>query len=442
LQPETYEAFIGQRSRWCQGMFQLFLMKNPVFKPGLKVIQRLAYLSSMTYWFFPLPRMIFMFAPLLHIFFDVKLFISTVEESIAYAATYVIVNTMIQNELYGHVRWPWMSELYEYVQGVYLVKAIAAVVASPGKPTFNVTAKGLSLENDHLSGMAWPFIISFILLLLGVVTAAWRYAFEPGVNSIMLVVGLWALFNLSIAGAALGVVAERRELRRHPRLAVARRGRISFDGYSADAAIENVSAGGCAIRVPAAAVIGNALHGGKARGRLTIRRADGGVEMQTLDVVRMRVERDGNTLIIGLKFDALTPSVYPVLADLMYGDAQALAKFLAGRRKHMGIVRGTLVFLRWSACEPVRAFYCLFARWHRSGVARFMTGAPAVTSVSRTGVAVDPVGMRTDRAIGARAPLLIESPPISPDASEGDAGFMQPPIPGFGYADPLLVPRA
>ena len=86
---------------------------------------------------------------------------------------------MIQNELFGHVRWPWMSELYEYVQGVYLVKAIGSVVASPRKPTFNVTAKGVSLDAEHLSSLAWPFIAIFIVLLLGVATAAWRYASSP-----------------------------------------------------------------------------------------------------------------------------------------------------------------------------------------------------------------------------------------------------------------------
>ena len=266
LQPETFKSFIGQRSRWCQGMFQLLLLKNPALKPGLTPIQRLAYLSSMTFWFFPLPRLVFMFAPLLHIFFDVKLFISTVEESIAYAATYVVVNTMIQNELFGHVRWPWMSELYEYVQGVYLVKAIGSVVASPRKPTFNVTAKGVSLETDHLSGLAWPFIAIFLVLLLGVATAAWRYAFEPGVTNVMLVVGLWALFNLLIAAAALGVVAERRELRRHPRLAVSRRSSVCFDGHTADATIVNVSAGGCAIRVAAADFIESPMQVDKSHG--------------------------------------------------------------------------------------------------------------------------------------------------------------------------------
>jgi cellulose synthase (UDP-forming) len=32
LQPETFASFVGQRSRWCQGMFQILLLKNPAFK--------------------------------------------------------------------------------------------------------------------------------------------------------------------------------------------------------------------------------------------------------------------------------------------------------------------------------------------------------------------------------------------------------------------------
>ena len=360
LQPETFESFIGQRSRWCQGMFQLFLMKSPLFKRGLKPIQRVAYLSSMTYWFFPLPRLIFMVAPLLHIFFDVKLFVSTVEESIAYVATYIVVNAMMQNHLYGHVRWPWMSELYEYVQGVYLIKAIASVIASPRKPTFNVTAKGISLDSDHLSPLAWPFLIAFVVLLAGVVTAGWRYAFEPGVNGVMLVVGLWALFNLIIAAAALGVVAERRELRKYPRLAVARRGKVSFEDYAVEVEIVNVSAGGCAIRVPGAAFFGSSLLVGKSRGRLTIEGVGGRDESRALEVTIVRAESCDNSAVVGLKFEIRTAADYLALADLMYGDADALAKFLIARRRHMGIVRGTLVFLRWAITEPFRAFYYLF----------------------------------------------------------------------------------
>src|SRR3954471_18919597 len=121
----------------------------------------------MTFWLFPLPRLLFILAPLLHIFFHVKIFVSDVDEAIGYTATYIVVNMMLQNYLYGRVRWPWISELYEYVQGVFLFKAIVSVALSPRKPTFNVTAKGLSLEHDHLSELAWPYFAFYVLLAAG-----------------------------------------------------------------------------------------------------------------------------------------------------------------------------------------------------------------------------------------------------------------------------------
>ncbi len=229
LQPETLESFIGQRSRWCQGMLQLLILKNPLFAKGLKPIQRIAYLSSMMFWLFPVPRLVFTVAPLLHIFFDVKIFVSSMDEALAYTATYMAVNLMLQNYLYGRFRWPFMSELYEYVQGVYLFKAIISVLIRPRSPTFNVTAKGVSLDQDHLSSLAWPFFAIFGILAAGVATAFYRYFFEAGAE-LMLIVGLWTTFNLVIAGVALGVVAERRQPDRFPRLAVQRRGFVHMGG--------------------------------------------------------------------------------------------------------------------------------------------------------------------------------------------------------------------
>jgi cellulose synthase (UDP-forming) len=359
---------------------------------------------------------------------------------------HVVVSTMIQNELFGHVRWPWMSELYEYVQGVYLVKAIASVAISPRKPTFKVTAKGVLLDSDHLSERAWPFIASFIALLLGVATAAWRYTFEPGVTDAMLVVGLWALFNLVIAGAALGVVAERRELRRNPRLVVKRGGQVCFDFYTADASIENVSVGGCAIRVAAARFVERPARTATSWGRLTIDGVGGDAGTQALDVVWTRTERDGDSVIIGLKFAVRSPADYLVLADLMYGDAGALAKFLAKRRKHMGILRGSAAFLRWGACEPARAFSYMLSRARQPSALRFFaTVGSALKVAAQPGRAGRASATPTAPVDAGAVPPLVEAPSISPAASAagvtshglGAAGEL--PFP-FGRA-PLLVPR-
>ncbi|WP_037425537.1 glycosyltransferase, partial [Sinorhizobium sp. CCBAU 05631] len=46
LQPATFASFIGQRSRWAQGMMQILMFRFPLLKGGLSIPQRLCYMSS------------------------------------------------------------------------------------------------------------------------------------------------------------------------------------------------------------------------------------------------------------------------------------------------------------------------------------------------------------------------------------------------------------
>ncbi len=131
LQPETFEAFIGQRSRWCRGMVQILLLKNPLFQRGLTLAQRLCYLSSSMFWLFPISRMIFIFAPMLFIFFGMKIYIANGQEFIAYTLTYIVSALMIQSYIFGRFRWPWTSDVYEYIQSVMLFRAVISVFLDP-----------------------------------------------------------------------------------------------------------------------------------------------------------------------------------------------------------------------------------------------------------------------------------------------------------------------
>jgi cellulose synthase (UDP-forming) len=354
LQPETFASFIGQRSRWAQGMFQILLLKNPAVKPGLSFIQRICYLSSMTFWFFPFPRLIFMLAPLTYIFFDIKIFVSNLDEAIAYTATYIIINLMVQNYMYGSVRWPWISELYEYLQGVFLAKAIISVIANPRKPTFNVTAKGLTLDKDHLSELSWPFFAIWGALFAGGLMAMYRYLFEPGVSNLMIVVGAWNTFNMLIAGAALGSVAERRQPDRHPRLTISRKGVFHVNGMKIPVAIDNVSAGGCAIRP---IEDGPALDWriNDTSGRLWVEPMGELVKNETLPITVKHISNQNGLMQYGCEFSELHAEEYYVLADLMYADSDALPRFLRSRRNHKNVFAGTWQLVFWGMVEPFRA---------------------------------------------------------------------------------------
>ena len=362
LQPETFTSFIGQRSRWCQGMFQILMLKNPALKKGLSFTQRISYLSSMTFWFFPLPRLVFMFAPLMYIFLDTKIFISNIDETIAYTGMYIIVNLMLQNYLYGRVRWPWISELYEYVQGVFLAKAIFTVVLNPRSPTFNVTAKGLTLDNDHLSELARPFFAIWCLLFVAGLTAAFRYTFEPGVNSLMLVVGLWNTFNLVIAGAALGAVAERAQPDRHPRLPIQRTGTLKIGNTILPVEYLNVSAGGCAMRCATGTTL-PVVSGSETYGEISIKAVGTRVRNETINVVIKRMTEQNGQMEFAAEFFEMQPAQHYVLADLMYGDGEALVRFLDRRRNHQSILQGSIQFIKWGIFEPARAFNYLWLEY-------------------------------------------------------------------------------
>jgi cellulose synthase (UDP-forming) len=301
-----------------------------------------------------------MLAPLTYILLDVKIFVSNVDEAIAYTATYMVVNVMVQNYLFGIVRWPWVSELYEYCQGVYLSRAIVTVILNPRKPTFNVTAKGLTLDNDHLSELSGPYFVIFGLLLAGSAVAAYRYMFEPGISNLMFIVGLWNSFNLIMAGVALGAVAERKQPDRHPRLSIKRQGILDFDDELVPVRIENVSAGGCAVRLDGE--LPKALRDNdEAHARLLIEPIGDMTGNMTLPLIVRRAETAGAELY-GCEFDVMQPEEYFVLADLMYGDSDALPTFLAGRRKHKSVWTGTAQVIWWGMVEPLRAFSYLLKR--------------------------------------------------------------------------------
>ncbi|MBU3888296.1 UDP-forming cellulose synthase catalytic subunit [Methylosinus sp. KRF6] len=353
LQPQTFAAFIGQRVRWCQGMLQILLLRNPLLKRGLEPLQRLGYLSSMSFWFFPFPRLVFMLAPLAFILFDVKIFVSNIEEAIAYTATYVVVNAMLQNYLFGRVRWPWVSELYEYCQGVFLSKAILSVLLRPHSPSFCVTEKGATRAQDRLSELAWPFFAIYGLLAIGAVVAVYRCVAEPGVRQLIVFVGLWNFFNLVTAGVALGAVAERRRREKHPSLPVERRGALALGEEHVRVAIEEVSAGGCRLRAATEADAEALAAAKQTEGRFFIDSVVDAARRPSLSARIVGVAADGHRHIV---FALTQPQDHLALADLMYGDATALERFQAARRKHKGIVAGTAQFLWWGAIEPLRAF--------------------------------------------------------------------------------------
>jgi len=356
LQPATFASFIGQRSRWAQGMMQILRFRFPPLKRGLSLPQRLCYMSSTLFWLFPFPRTIFLFAPLFYLFFDLQIFTASGGEFLAYTLSYMVVNLMMQNYLYGNFRWPWISELYEYIQSVHLLPAVVSVMVNPRKPTFKVTAKDESISTSRLSELSRPFFVIFAVLLFGVAVTAWRVYFEPWKADVTLVVGGWNLLNLVLAGCALGVVAERRERTATRRVKVNRRCEFGQEDNWLPATIEDVSVNGCRVTVH-----GKNVQPLIAQGSANVRfalRASGETAVLPVDV--RNSEKQGDAVAIGCSYVRSAPDHHRFVADLIFANADQWTQFQLARRRNPGVVLGTLWFLRLSLFQTWRGLVYFF----------------------------------------------------------------------------------
>lgn len=249
LQPETFASFITQRSRWAQGMIQILLLNRPFMKRGLTISQRLSYLSSIMFWFFPFSRLMFLLAPVFYLVLDLKIFTASGEDFLAYTLSYVGANLVLQNLLYGDMRRPWMSEVYEFAQSIHLGRAVASILMGPKKASFKVTSKD-EIANEHkISDIGAPYYWVFFIVLSMQIWAFYRMYAEPYNLNLLLAVSLWNVINLMLAGIAIGAVNEKPSTT--PHISVRRPGMLTLpDGTSREVKILSADDHGVRILMP------------------------------------------------------------------------------------------------------------------------------------------------------------------------------------------------
>ena len=217
LQPETFAGFLAQRVRWSQGMLQIFLLKKPWALHGLTLAQRILFTNFSLFWGFSVSRMLLLFAPPLYLIFSIKLLDAPAADVLIYGIPSLLGAMIIAQYLFGRVRWPFVSQIYEVIQSVYVTRGVFQVLLNPRSPSFQVTPKGEVLLEDFISAFAKPFYIILFLNVASIATGIYRLITEPSNQSALYLVGFWAVFDLFLLLCALGITFERRQRRSEPR---------------------------------------------------------------------------------------------------------------------------------------------------------------------------------------------------------------------------------
>ncbi len=315
LSPETFDSYIIQRTRWAQGMVQIFVLSNPLFQKGLNLWQKICYFNSCFFWFFSIARFIFYIGPGLFLIMGQKVYHASVYQIIAYAIPHVLSVFIVMDFFYGKYRRRFFSEVYESVQSLFLTPAVLSAMFNPRKPSFKITPKGKQVANEFLNPMATVFFMICLLNTVGIGFAVVKWFYYPLFRSVIFIAFFWCLYNLLLGLITLGAFWERQQLRQHHRLRS--RGTASIYFPKADqtvaAEIRDLSLTGLGLEMALPFSV----------------RLDEEVRVDTTDSYGVRHElmarikttrgRGGKTFL-GVEF-VMNDATYPFVVSFVYGDS-------------------------------------------------------------------------------------------------------------------------
>ncbi len=176
LATERLSGHIKQRIRWARGMIQVLRTDNPLFAPGLKFLQRICYFNAMTHFLYGLPRLIFLFAPLIYLILGHTNVPGYWAAILSYAFPHLVLSSMTNSRIQGQHRHSFWNEIYETVLAPYILLPTTLALVNPKFGSFNVTAKGGVVSRRFFDArIALPFLTMLAFNFIGLLCAIPRY---------------------------------------------------------------------------------------------------------------------------------------------------------------------------------------------------------------------------------------------------------------------------
>lgn len=316
LMPETFEGYLKQRKRWAMGCIQVLLRDNPLTKRGLTIEQRIDYFGSIFYFFFGLPRLICLIAPLSSLLFSTPPLRADVLSLTNFFFSFFLASALVMRPVSRGSRNPIWSDVYEIAMCFALSLVAVKTLAAPRKERpFEITPKGQRVKKSTATelSLAWPHLITFAFLAVGLTLGArhwWLGQGDPG----LLVSLFWGSANFLLLTVAMFVASEQTQGRRGFRLERDFAGGLFVDGEEISARITDLNEQG------AGAIVPQPILTLQQSVSLALTSSAGALLKVTAQVIRQEPLPSGQVKV-GLQFDELDEKTRKVLVDKIYGDS-------------------------------------------------------------------------------------------------------------------------
>ncbi|WP_411738668.1 UDP-forming cellulose synthase catalytic subunit [Pseudomonas sp. BF-R-16] len=253
LATESLSRHISQRIRWARGMAQIFRTDNPLFGKGLSLGQRLCYVNAMLHFFYGLPRLAFLTAPLAFLIFDARIYHASALMITAYVLPHILHASLTNSSIQGRFRHSFWNEVYETVLAWYIMGPVLMALVNPKFGGFNVTDKGGIIDKKYFEWkLARPYIILLSLNVVGMIIGVVKLMEGADDAATTILINLaWTVYNIIITSASVAVASETRQMRSEPRVAAALPMRLTrADGSVIEGTTLDFSQKGLGFRLP------------------------------------------------------------------------------------------------------------------------------------------------------------------------------------------------
>ena len=324
LATDSLVAHVRQRIRWSRGMAQIFRIDNPFFGRGLKLGQRLCYSTAMIGFFYGLPRVIFLLAPLAYLLFELQIYQAFALTVFAFALPHIFMSQLVGHRVQSKFRHSFWGEIYDTLLAPYVLLPVITALINPKLGSFGVTKKGgQSFANDFFDfRIAMPILVIFGANVFGLIYGiSHKLVFGYGDVYTALLNLVWVVFNLVILGTCIFVALEAKELRSSPRVEMELPAAIYLpNGRTLFCQTTNFSYNGFGLLLPEGYTLtaGKVISVGIFRGKEEI-------------VISAHVRKGGN--LLGLEIEKLSPEEFKNLIKVTFSRADNWAKEWGNNRK-------------------------------------------------------------------------------------------------------------
>ncbi|MGI4859275.1 MAG: UDP-forming cellulose synthase catalytic subunit [Janthinobacterium lividum] len=255
LATESLSSHIGQRIRWARGMAQIFRVDNPLLGKGLKIGQRLCYANAMMHFFYGVPRIVFLTAPLFFLFLNAHVIQASALMIAAFGLPHIFHANVTNSRMQSAFRHSFWAEVYESVLAWYIMRPTLMALINPKLGAFNVTAKGGRIEEDYFDwNISRPYLLMLAMNLIGFLIGCVRiFLGSTSEVSTTLLNLAWTLYNMLILGASVAAASEARQVRDTHRVTMTLRAMLRLPtGRTIACQTIDYSEGGLGLRLPAA----------------------------------------------------------------------------------------------------------------------------------------------------------------------------------------------